>query len=232
MEFYIYENNSQFVYCVENPEGRVYEKLKDDPFWTKTEPNKFIKSYPLDTNWDDAWYLDKKYKEIIINNFSKHGKAWIEQVFDWKSVLLFLAKIFKENQIEYWITGSVSEALLGLNIIPNDIDIVVHTKDFYKVKDLTFNYAIEPLGDNKGAWIIRYFGKLIIDGASVDIASDEKMNVENLKIPYEKISWEGYDLCITSLKSRYEIELMRKRADRIKIIEEYLDSKQMKDINK
>ena len=124
----------------------------------------------------------------------------------------------KRIGIEWYIIGSVSEAALGVDIKPHDMDIVVHTKDFYKVKDLFREYVIEPFGDNKGTWLVRYFGKLYIDGASVDIVADEKMNFEN----HVKVSWNGYDIFILPLKIRYEIEIQRDRKDRIKAIEEFM----------
>jgi hypothetical protein len=142
----------------------------------------------MDTCWDDAWYVISECKEAVINNFARLGCSWFEGIFDWKSVLLLLARLFAENNIEWYILGSTSEAVLGVGVNPHDIDIAVHTKDFYKVKDLTRKYVIEPLGDNKGNWLVRYFGKLCIDGASVDIAADDKLNIENNSQQYEKVS--------------------------------------------
>ena len=62
-----------------------------------------------------------------------------------------------------------------------------------------------------------------IDGASVDICADDKMNFENNFKNYEKVSWNGYDIFITPLKLRYETEIQRGRIDRIKAIEEYMN---------
>jgi hypothetical protein len=224
MKCYCYETKTKFTYCVEGAEGEIYKKLKVDPYWTRTDDDKFIKTYPIDTGWDDAWYLNPEYKEAVINNFALFGKSWIEGIFKWWDVLLSIAKMFTENKIEWYILGSVSEAVLGVNITPHDIDIAVHTRDFYKVKDLTRKYVIEPLGDNKGNWLVRYFGKLCVDGASVDIAADDKLNWENNQLLYEELSWNGYNLFITPLQNRYEIEKQRDRKDRIATIEEYMSS--------
>ena len=69
---------------------------------------------------------------------------------------------------------------------------------------------------------MRYFGKLCIDGASVDIAADDKLNIENNSLQYEKVSWNGHDVFITPLQNRYEVEKQRGRTDRIKAIEEWM----------
>ena len=220
MKCYCYETGTQFIYCVEGAKGKMRRKLQADPYWTKTDGGKFLKIYPMDTGWDDAWYLDPAYKEAVINNFARLGPSWIEGVFDWEKVLLFLARTFADNGIEWWVVGSVSEAVLGVDIKPHDIDIFIHTGDFYKVKDLFRDYVMEPLGDNHGNWLVRYFGKLCVDGASVDIAADEKLTIENL--PLDKVSWNGYDLLITPLQERYQTELKRNRKDRIRAIEAYM----------
>ena len=225
MKCYCYETKTEFIYCVEDAEGKIYENLEADRYWTKTIDNKFVKIYPINMDadvWDDGWYLDAEYKEAIKNNFARLGKAWLEKEFDWRNVLLLLSHKFAENKIEWYILGSVSEAVLGADIKPGDIDIAVHTRDFYKVKDLFRPYTVEPLGDNKGNWIVRFFGKLCIDGASVDIAADEKLNMENRQPPYEKTSWNGYDLYSTPLQIRYETEIQRDRKDRVKAIEKLL----------
>ncbi len=223
MKFYCEETEAEFIFCVENAEGKIYDNLQSDPYWKKTDATKFIKVYPTDTNWDDAWYLNQAYKEAVISNFERLGQAWIEGVFDWKKVLSVLARLFQENKIEWYIIGSASEAVLGVNIIPHDLDITVHTRDFYKVKELTREYVIEPLSDNKGNWIVRYFGKLCVDGASVDIAADDTLNRENNHQHYEKAIWNGYEVYVTPLRERYEVEIQRDRKDRIKAIAEYMN---------
>jgi len=98
MKFYCYETATEFIYCVEGAEGKVYENLRSDRYWTKID-DKFVKIYPMDTGWDDAWYLDQNYKQAVINNFARLGQSWIEGVFDWEKVLLRIAKIFAENGI-------------------------------------------------------------------------------------------------------------------------------------
>lgn len=223
MRFHCYEAETEFVFCVEGAKGEVYDALQTDPYWTEAGDHRFIKVYSTDTDFDDAWYLDPTYKEAIAQNFARLGESWIRGEFDWESVLLKLARMFLENEIRWYVTGSASEAVLGVNVRPNDLDIVVHTDDFFKVKDLTHEYVIEPLGDNKGNWIIRYFGKLCVDGASVDIAADEKMNPENDRTQYEKVLWNGYEVHITPLHERYAVEIQRGRKDRIKAIEEYMN---------
>ncbi len=222
MKLYCYETESMFVFCVENPNEEILHNLQSHPYWAKTDDSKFIKVYPMDTGWDDAWYLDLAYKKTISSNFARLGESWIKGKFDWKSVLSKLARMFLENQIEWYIIGSASEAVLGVNVNPHDLDIVVHTRDFYKVKALTLEYVIEPLCDNKGSWIYRYFGKLCVDGASVEIVADERLNMDNARKRYERVIWKGYEVYITPLHERYAVEIKRGRKDRIEVMEQHM----------
>jgi len=219
MKCYCYETETEFVYCVEGAKGKIRRKLKADPWW-KQSGGKFLKVYPMDTGWDDAWYLDTEYKEAIIDNFARLGAAWIAGVFDWEKALLVLAQKFAENGIEWCIGGSVSEAVRGVDIKPHDIDIGVNVRDFYTVKELFRAYTMEPLGDNHGNWLVRYFGKLCVEGAQVDIAADEKLDRENLQL--DKVLWQGYEVYVTPLQERYQVELSRKRKDRIRAIKAYM----------
>lgn len=222
MKCYCYETDKKFIYCVENAEG-IYENLLADPYWTQTGDGKFVKIYPLDTGFDDAWHLVPEYKQTIANNFSRLGQSWLEGIFDWTQVLAFLAQTFRDNGIEWWLMGSASEAVLGVDIKPHDIDVAVHTRDFYKAKVLFQDYTVEPFVDNKGGWLVRYFGKLCVYGASVDIAADDKLDVEYHEGKYERVSWNGFNIFITPLRVRYETELQRNRKDRINAIEAYIN---------
>jgi len=208
-----------FIFCVEGAEGKILENLRADPWW-KEDGGKFLKIYPMQTGEDDSWYKNAEDKEAIKRNFARLGRAWFEGVFNWKRVLLSLARTLSENGIEWYVIGSASEAALGVDVVPHDLDIAVHTRDFYRVKGLFSDSVIEPFVDNKGTWLVRYFGKLCVDGASIDIVADEKMNRENHE--YDSASWNGFDVWIEPLRVRYQTELQRDRVNRIKAIEAYM----------
>lgn len=214
MKCYCYETETEFIFCVEDADIKFEDNLQA-ALWKKTD-KKFIKAYPKEM--DDG--VDAKDKELVKRNFARLGQLMFEGVFDWKKVLLLLAQKLSDNGIEWYIIGSASEAVLGVNIKPHDIDIIVHTRDFYKVKSIFPDYIVEPFVDNKGTWLVRYFGRLCLDGALLDIAADEKMNLENHQ--YDKVSWNDYDIFIEPLQVRYQTELDRNRKERIKAIEEYM----------
>ena len=224
MKCFCRETESEFVYNVWGAEGKIADKLRAEMFWEQTGEGRFVKSYPTKTGLDDAWHLDAAYKETISRNFAANGKAWIEGRFDFERVFMFLARKLTDCGIEWHIIGSASERLAGAPIEPRDIDICVETRDFYKAKELFREYTIEPFVDNKGSWLVRYFGKLCVDGASVDVAADEKMNVKNLPYPLADISWNGFTLRAEPLAKRCETETRRGRIDRISAIEKLMES--------
>jgi len=208
MKCYCIETDEKFIYCVENVEEKYIENIEHA--WFKKEGNKYIKEYP--NNFSD--------KEIIKNNFSNIGESMFKNEGDWGKSLEIFADKCLNNNIEWYIIGSVSEAVLGVNIVPHDIDIITHVRDFYKTKDLFLEYLIEPFVDNGGSWVVQYFGRICIDGIMIDIAADKKMNKENNN--YEDVFWKKYDLKIEPITKRYEIEVQRIRIERMEKIKDYM----------
>lgn len=207
MKCYCYETESEFLLCVEDVEEKYVDNVK--AAWFKKYEDKFLKIYPKTVT----------EKELIKKNFERLGESMFLNSGDWKNALLTFAKKSSENKIKWYITGSVSEAVLGVDINPHDIDIVIHERDFFKVKDVFGDFLVEPFVDNNGTWVVRYFGRLCIDGVMIDVVADEKRNEENYF--YETIQWNGYSLKVEPLQARYEIELQRDRKDRIHAIKKY-----------
>jgi len=208
MNCYCFENDKEFVFCVENA-GAEYEKNIKDA-WFEKVGDKYIKTYP--NTIDD--------KERLKESFSRLGESMFKGAGDWeKAQGIFAEKCDKEN-LDWYITGSVSEAVAGVKIEPHDIDIVSHVKDFFRIKEVFYDYLIEPFVDNQDSWVVRYFGRLCIGGVMIDVVADESRNEENHQ--YRSVEWKGYTLKVEPIQERYKIELQRDRKDRIKAIEEYL----------
>jgi len=217
MKCYCYETETEFVLCVEDAD--IQSEYNLQAAWYEQTDRGYIKSYPkeMDNNG-----VEEEDKELVKRNFAQLGQSMFEGVSDWKNALLLFAQKCLDNGIEWYIIGSVSEAVLGVNIKPRDIDIIVHTSDFFKVKNIFADSVVEPFFDNKGEWLVRYFGRLCLGGVMFDIAADEGMNLENHQHQYEKVTWNDYDIFIEPLQARYQVELDREREERIKAIETYI----------
>ena len=223
MKCYCYETDSTFVFCVEDVENAQLEDVIQHAAWKKND-GKFLLSC------SQYEFSDFREKELVSKNFTRLGQAMFESMllgFDWEKPLEMLAQKFNENGIEWYIVGSVGDTVRGIAVKPGDMDIVVHTRDFNKVKEICYSNfpdsVVLQFLDNQKLCPLRCFGRLFLAGALVDIAADETWNLENRQPKYEKVSWNGYDLYIDSLKLRYQIEKARNRTDRIQAIEEFMN---------
>jgi hypothetical protein len=209
MDCYCIEYEEKFIYCVENVEEKYVQNIEHA--WFINKNGKFIKEYPNNI----------KNKEIIMNNFRKYGESMFKSEGNWKHSLKIFAEKCETENIKWYIFGSASEAIIGVDITPFDLDIIIHVDHFYKVEKLFLEYLMEPFVDNKKTWVVQYFGRICIDGIMIDIAAEEKLNDGNNE--YENILWENYEIKVYPLLKRYNIEKEGKnRKDRIKKIEEYM----------
>lgn len=207
LKCYCYETDTAFNFCVEDVENALLEDAVQHMAWRKTG-GKFLLSYP------QSVFSDQREKELVSSNFSRLGQAMFESLLsgmDWKTPLEMLAQKFNEKKIEWYIVGSAGDALRGVDIKPFDIDIVVHTRDYYKAKDicyLNFTDSVimpftgsEEISPSKffinpsGYFInpLTYFGRLFLAGAAVEVAADEIWDLESRQSERKKLMWGGYE---------------------------------------
>lgn len=205
---YICDGN--LVLCVEDiPSSTIEETVKAAYF--QKEDGKYVKKYP--SNIQECSLIQKNFPLLAKGMFTG-------EKYNWENALIIFANICRENSIRWYITGSCCEAVRGMPLKPHDIDVYIHTDDFYFVRDVFPNCVIEPFLDLGDTWAVRYFGRLCIEGVMFDIAADESANESNHI--YDTLKWNGYDLLIEPLNLRYEIEKQRRRQERIDMIEKYI----------
>lgn len=217
MNCFCYETSNNFVLCAEDVAAE-YENDLISAFYHKSG-NSFIKEYP--NTIED--------KELVSRNFQRLG----EEMFtgknsNWKAALDIFAHECIKNDIEWYLIGSASDAARGVRLNPHDIDIIVHTRDFYKVRELFKEYVVEPFVDHEGTWTLRFFGRLCICGMQIDVAADQTKNADSYH--YEKKMWNNYSLYMEPFESRYQTELIRKREERIYLLDEFRVSHDSKEI--
>lgn len=121
--------------------------------------------------------------------------------FDWKKPLEMLAQKLNENGIEWYIVGSVGDAIRGIEVKPSDIDIVILTRDYYKAKDVCYlNFSdsvIAPfMGNQDPKYLVsplKYFGRLFLAGAMIEVATNEIWDLESRHFAHKKAVWRGYE---------------------------------------
>lgn len=204
---YCYETDSAFIFCVENVDKARLEDVIQHMGWRKID-DKFLLSYP------QSVFSDQREKELIVGNFSRLGQVMFEKLssgIDWETPLEMLAQKFNETGIEWYIVGSAGDALRGVDVKPFDIDIVVHTRDYYKAKDICYldfsESVIAPFTgsedispsryfDNPMKYFInplKYFGRMFLTGAMIEIAADEIWDLESRLPEHKKTVWYGYE---------------------------------------
>lgn len=196
-----YETDSAVIFCIEDVASAQLEDIIQHMAWRKTD-GKFLLSYPQNA------FSDQREKELVGGNFSRLGPAMFESLFsgiDWETPLEMLAQKFNENGIEWYIVGSTGDALRGISVKPFDIDIVVHTRDYDKAKDICYlNFPdsivapftgcedISPLKffDNPLQYFInplRYFGRMFLAGAVIEVAADEIWDLESRRPEHKNL---------------------------------------------
>jgi len=249
MKCYCYETDTAFVFCVEDAENAQLEDIILQKAWVKTD-GKFLMSFPRSV------FSNQREKTLISNNFSRLGQAVFESSLsgiEWEKPFEMLAQKLNENEIEWYVVGSVCDTLRGINVAPSDIDIVVLTRDYFKAKDVCYHNfpdsLIAPFMENNDPKYfvcpLKYFGRLFLAGAMIEVAADEIWDLESRRPErkiavwrdydhsgYEKIIWRGHNIYVEALQHRYQIEKARNREDRIKAFGKYIEKERNAEENK
>ena len=222
MKCYCYEMDTHLVYCAEVANQELPEDavLHGGPW--KWVNGTLTMAYPL------REINDPTDKGLVSENFAIFGGAMLQSMqssIAYKKPLELLARAFSKCHIEWYLIGSTCDAVRGIEVNPGDIDIVIHTKDFGKVREICHadfhDSIIVPFSDNQSVCPLRCFGGLFLEGSFIEIAADEAWNRGTRQPEYEKYTWNGLDLYMESLQLRYKIEIARGRKDRIQAFENY-----------
>ncbi|MDD3242883.1 MAG: hypothetical protein PHD32_04065 [Eubacteriales bacterium] len=160
----------------------------------------------------------------VMENFPRLGAEMFGgQHASWQAALEEFARRCAAAGVEWYITGSVCDALRGAAVTPHDVDLVVRTRSVPALADLFADAVVEPFSDLGDSWVVRWFGRVCLCGTMVDVVADESTNAGHHA--YEPLFWRGYSLAVEPLALRYEVELQRGRAARVAALEALMDSK-------
>jgi len=108
----------------------------------------------------------------------------------------------KEHKIDFYFIGSVTASIRGVNIAPNDIDVIVDVIDFWKTKDVFLDYTVEPFLECSDTNVVGFFGKICINNIVIDISAKPRNLYGRHTI--EMLCWNGY------IVKAQTLELLRK----------------------
>jgi len=222
MRCHCVDNDSEFLLCVEEVESPELAEAIQHMAW-RQDGERFVLPYP------QTAVADQRERELVTANFARLGPAMFEASLsgiDWERPIDMLARALAGEKIEWYLVGSAGDALRGVAVQPFDIDIVVHTRDYQKAREVCFgefaDAVVQPFTDTPGLFALRCFGRLFLAGAMVEVAADEAWNRESREPPYEQVAWNGHDLLLESLQLRQRIEMARGRQDRIRAFGQFM----------
>lgn len=202
---------NQIILSVENIETEELKNTVCAAFF-KEANGKYVKTFSKD--YPEVELIEKNFPRMA-------GMMFTGKNADWKKALMTFADVCKQKSIQWYLSGSCCEAVRGMPINPHDIDVHIFTEQFYDVRDVFPEYIMEPFQDLGNSWAVRYFGRLCIEGIQIDVAADEKANLDNHE--YRRIDWNGIQIFLEPVELRLEIEKIRNRKDRIDMILDYIN---------
>jgi len=138
---------------------------------------------------------------------------------DWEFALDYFCKKSKENNIDFYLIGSVTASIRGVNIIPRDLDVIVDVCDFAKARDVFDGSIVEPFSESSEDEVVRYFGKIRFDNFIIDISAKPKNIYGRHRI--ELLCWNGYIIKAQTLQLLRMVYEKNNRYDYVKAIDDY-----------
>jgi len=152
---------------------------------------------------------------------------------EYLQVVEFIAEKLKNLEVKWVITGSLNHAMHGIDISPNDIDILSDKHGVYLIEKEFQRYIIKKVAYSTSENLRSYYGMLCISGINIDIMAEiENRLITGIGEPH--IDWEQhieqikigkYLVPVLSLEYEHIIYKKLNKPDRIRKILERLGTK-------
>lgn len=229
MDIEIVDGNTQIEYQIEDIPDEYKEVLLHYGFTEKN--HRYTRSYNKNT------FMFQQSSRLLKENFEGCLEKMINNTLcntkmDWEKALDAIADKMLKNNISWWLTGSAACAIRGINIIPQDIDIMTYKTEIKKVEKVFKNFAIEPY-HHVTNWVVKGFGVIYLNGR-IDMAFEpEESSDGHGRVDFgfyamnnlETIKWKGYSIKVPPVDLHIYSNKVRGRHDRVKLIEEYIKKK-------
>ena len=140
---------------------------------------------------------------------------------NWETALECFCKKAKENHIDFYLIGSATASIRGIDIIPHDLDIIVDVTDFWKAGDVFKDSIIMPfLEASEDDEVVKFFGKIRVSNIDIDISAKPKNIYGRHRI--EMLCWNGYIIKTQTLELLREVYDKNNRHEYVKAIDDYL----------
>ena len=146
-----------------------------------------------------------------------------------KQALKTVTEKLQNNNIQYTIIGTTSLALQGINVKPNDIDIIISLNNLKKAKDIFSEYnpsIIEKVKSSieEPAWEI----KMQIQGIEVQIIAEKQTGIYLRKLTKNNkttIKLDNLKLSCFTLEAEAQAYQDIGRSEKAQLIREFLGEK-------
>jgi len=148
-----------------------------------------------------------------------------------KALKLIESKL-RGSGVRWVLAGSLSLALQGVNVKPNDIDILTDEKGAFEINRILKDYEVKPVRFCRSKIFQSYLGEFEIEGVKVEVMGGLKEFVKGewrslshrLSTP-RIIEMEGIRLPVSQLEDQlrsYQVLGRRKDSSKVRKIEEAL----------
>ncbi len=130
-----------------------------------------------------------------------------------------LAEKIEPSETSWAITGSTSLALQGIDVIPNDIDVLTNETGAYRIARLFTDQVVSPTSFKKSEKYESHFGRLEIEGIRIEVMGNLRvfrggrwlpiMTPETRKLV--TVSVGGHNVPVVSIESQKESGYLEER---------------------
>jgi hypothetical protein len=147
-----------------------------------------------------------------------------------REILKLLASKLNDSGINWAVVGSANHAMQGVDVKPNDIDIITNKEGIYKIDELLKEYEVEGIHFKEIDIYSCYYCVFDIDGIMVEAQGGKQNKIPNLDLwseqseLSEKILFplDGWKIPAISLRREYFAYKKLGREDRAALIQKAL----------
>jgi predicted nucleotidyltransferase len=139
--------------------------------------------------------------------------------------LRVICQTLSGQDIRWALIGSTGLALQGVNIQPEDIDILTDKKGAFSINELLQEYQVSPVAFSRSELFESYFGVFKINDVKIEIMGDLREHIDDQWISVSErldsakiIEIEGIRISVSPLEEQLiAYETLGREKDRIRI---------------
>lgn len=170
----------------------------------------------------------------IYRNFALHVEEMILQAAgallpDWESALASLVERVKNENVDWWLTGSAALAIRGASVVPRDLDLVTTGIGARKFGKVLHDWLVEPVQQVEG-WVAKWFGRAY-HYSRIEWVGDVEAWVDRpapsdfgpaAAEKLELVLWRGHEIQVPPLELQLGVSERRGLNERAKRIREII----------